>query len=55
MSWGLFGGRVWDGLQSAVPPGDIFLKQCLKRGFLMHSEKIVEEGGGHWISSLCTV
>ena len=29
-----------------------FLKQCLKQGFLVHSEQIVKGGCGHWISSL---
>ena len=30
----------------------VFLKQCLKQGFLVHSEQIVKGGCGHWISSL---
>ena len=29
--------------------------QGLQRGLLVNSEQIVNGGGGHWISSLCTV
>ena len=26
----------------------------LKRGILVHSEQIVKDGGGHWVSHFCT-
>ena len=55
MSRGLVAGRVREGHKSALLPGGTFLKQYLKRGLLMLSEQIVNGGGGHWISPLCTV
>ena len=55
MTWGLVEGRVREGRQSGFPQGENFLKQGPKQGLLVHSEQIVKDGSGHWISSLCTV
>ena len=46
---GNIAGRAWEGRQSAVPRGKIFLKQGPKQGILVLFEQIVRCGGGHWI------
>ena len=41
--------------QEGPPAMSKFLKQGLKQGLLVHSEQIVNGGGGRWISPLRTV
>ena len=55
MSQRLVVGRVREGRKSALPLGENFLKHGLKQDILVHSEQIVNGGGGRWISALRAV